>query len=186
MEERICRLVIWCFAVVVSGCVSTPEVVPDTMKSQIDSHIRFEQVLDQPEAFQGKVVVWGGEVLQAKRLSDATQLEILQLPLDSSQRPSQNKTESKGRFLARESAFLDPATFPAGTRVTVVGELTGAQTAQLDEMSYQYPTMVMKHLHVWTPEAEERSQAAGPWYGIFGGGSTGGRVGGGVSIGIGF
>ena len=177
---------VWGIFLWLVGCTFGPEVIPDTLQSQVDSQLTFEQILEDPTTVQGKLVVLGGEVLHAKRLREATQLEILQLPLDSSQRPSQAKTDSKGRFLAFEHAFLDPATFPPGTRVTVVGELTGVQSAQLDDMSYQYPTMLVKHVHVWNAEAEARSQASGPWYGIFGGGSTGGRVGGGVSIGIGF
>lgn len=185
MHGRLHNMILWCL-VLLAGCASSPEVVPDTLKSQIDSQVTFQDILQQPETFQGKLVVLGGEVLHAKRSSEATQLEILQLPLDSSNRPSLIKTDSKGRFLVFERAFLDPATFPPGTRVTVVGEVTGSQTAHLDEMTYQYPTMALKHLHVWTVEAEESQGASGPWYGIFGGGGTGGRVGGGVSIGVGF
>ena len=186
MRGRFHQLALLINVLLLAGCSSNPEVVPDTLKSQVDSHLTFQEILKQPDQFQGKLVVVGGEVLQAKRLSEATQLEILQLPLDDTRRPSSIKTDSQGRFLAFEHAFLDPATFPAGTRVTVVGELTGVQSAQLDAMTYQYPTMIIKHLHVWKEEAGERNQASGPWYGIFGGGSTGGRVGGGVGIGIGF
>lgn len=186
MDARLYIIILGC-CVLVAGCASNPEVVPDPLKSQIDTQVTFQEILQQPETFQGKLVVVGGEVLHAKRSTEATQLEILQLPLDDSNRPSKIKTESQGRFLAFEQAFLDPATFPPGTRVTVVGEVTGSQTAHLDEMTYQYPTLAIKHLHVWnTAEAEEIQGASGPWYGIFGGGSTGGRVGGGVSIGVGF
>lgn len=178
-------MIVW-GVILLAACAANPEVVPDTLKSQIDSQMTFQELLQQPETFQGKLVVLGGEVLHAKRSSEATQLEILQLPLDSSNRPSFIKTDSLGRFLAFERAFLDPATFPPGTRVTVVGEVTGGQIANLDEMTYHYPTLAIKHFHVWNAEAEERQGASGPWYGIFGGGSTGGRVGGGVSIGVGF
>ena len=169
-----------------AGCTSGPEVIPEPLKSQLDSKVTFQDILQQPEAFQGKLVVWGGEVLHAKRSTDATQLEILQLPLDDSHQPSSAKTDSQGRFLATEPTFLDPATFPPGTRVTVVGEVTGGQTAQLDEMAYHYPTLTIKHLQVWEKEPEPLPGASGPWYGIFGAGGTGGRVGGGVSIGVGF
>ncbi|MDR4493173.1 MAG: Slp family lipoprotein [Nitrospirales bacterium] len=185
MNGHLRKMTVWGFALL-AGCASGPEAIPDSLKSHIDSQASFQEILQQPETFQGKLVVLGGEVLHAKRSSEATQLEILQLPLDGSNRPSSIKTDSQGRFLAFEHAFLDPATFPPGTRVTVVGKVTGGQTAQLDEMTYQYPTLAIKHLHVWNHETEELQGASGPWYGIFGGGSTGGRVGGGVGIGIGF
>ncbi len=171
---------------VVGGCMSGPQVVPDVFKAKIDSSVTFPKVLKEPTVHQGAMVLLGGEVLTAKRLNDGTHLEILQLPLDGSEEPVLDRTASQGRFLALETSFLDPATLPPNTRVTLVGEITGATRANLDEMEYRYPTLTIKHLHVW-PETE----LGPPWdsrprYSIFGGGSTGGRVGGGVGIGIGF
>lgn len=169
-----------------SGCMSGPQVVPEVFKAKIDSTVTFPKVLEEPTVHQGAMVLLGGEVLTAKRLKDGTRLEILQLPLDGSEEPVLDRTASQGRFFALESSFLDPATLAPNTRVTLVGEITGATRANLDEMEYRYPTVTIKHLHVW-PELElDQPGDSGPRYGIFGGGSTGGRVGGGVGIGIGF
>ena len=82
--------------------------------------------------------------------------------------------------------LLDPGTLPPNTRVTLVGEITGSMHAKLDEMDYRYPTVIIQHLHVWPEPEWEQPNNSGPRFGIFGGGSNGGRVGGGVSIGIGF
>ena len=168
------------------GCVSSPEVVPKTFKAQIDSSLTFSKILEDPTGHQGAVVLLGGEVLFAKRLTEGTRLEILQLPLDSSEEPVVDRTASQGRFLAFESSFLDPATLPPNTRITLVGEVMGVTNANLDEMEYRYLTLTIKHLHVWPEPEFNQPGSSGPRYGIFGGGSTGGRVGGGVSIGIGF
>jgi outer membrane lipoprotein len=167
-----------------AGCVSGPDVVPNTLKPQVDTEISFQQILADPNQYQGRMVVLGGEVLTAKRLKDATQLEVLQLPLDGSHRPSFVKTDSQGRFLAFEEAFLDPATLPPNTRVTIVGEVTGATTAQLNGMSYQYPTVAIKHLHVWQESLDDIPRGSRGWYGVFGGGSSRGRIGGGVGVGF--
>jgi outer membrane lipoprotein len=161
-------------------------VIPETLQNQVDPGITFSQLLQRPESFQGKIIVLGGEVLSAKRLAEDTRLEVLQLPLDDSQRPVVTRTDSQGRFLAMEKAFLDPAMFPPNTRVTIVGEVTGTIAAKLDEMDYLYPTVVIKYLHVWKEPPLAQEGNSGPWYSIFGGGSTGGRVGGGMGIGIGF
>lgn len=170
----------------VGSCASSPMVIPETLQNQIDPGLTFQQLLQSPESYQGKIIMLGGEVLSAKRLAEGTRLEVLQLPLDDSRRPVVTRTESQGRFLAMEKDFLDPAMFPPNTRVTIVGEVTGIIAAKLDEMDYQYPTMVIKYLHVWKESPLAQEGNSGPWYSIFGGGSTGGRVGGGVGIGIGF
>ena len=168
------------------GCVSRPEVVPEVLQAKIDPSVTFPQMPNKPTVQQGVMVLLGGEVLSANRLTEGTRLEILQLPLDGSDEPVLDRTTSQGQFLAFESAFLDPATLPANTRVTLVGEVTGATRANLDEMEYRYPTVIIKHLYVWPEPEWDQSSYSGPRYRIFGGGSSGGRVGGGVSIGIGF
>ena len=64
--------------------------------------------------------------------------------LESNLRPS-------GAASARVQALrsvgrLDPATVVKGTRVTIVGEVSGAKTDRLDDMEYRYPIMIVKHL----------------------------------------
>lgn len=165
------------------GCASDP-VIPEPLEGQVDRTVTFEQLRESPESHQGKMLVLGGEVLTAKRLKEGTQLEILQLPLDDNQ-PVFERDGSQGRFLALQREFLDPATV-TGTRVTIVGEVTGAVTQRLDESEYRYPALDVKHLRVWEnrPMAERR---AGPGWGVFGGvGIGGGGSRGGVGVGVGF
>ncbi|MER3423313.1 MAG: hypothetical protein C4293_08875 [Nitrospiraceae bacterium] len=155
------------------GCASY-NVVPHTLQSQVDEDLTFTRVKESPDNYRGRLVVWGGEVLSAKRLKDATRIEVLQLPLDN-QQPVYDRTASQGRFLAYEREFLDPATLPAGTRVTIVGEVTGTATLPLDEAEYTYPTLEMKRLTVW-PRMEYRARPYpymrpywGPYWGRRGG-----------------
>ena len=168
-----------------SGCGTSPDVIPESLEPQIDKTVTFNQVIADPGAHKGKLVVLGGEVLKAKGTKGGTQLEVLQLPLDNTQRPEPVRTESHGRFLAFNREFLDPAQFVDGTPVTIVGEITGASTQRLDEVEYRYPTVEIKHLHVWDPNDQ-----LPPWrpsVGVFGGvGMGSGRTGGGVGIGTGF
>ncbi|MEC4680926.1 MAG: Slp family lipoprotein, partial [Nitrospirota bacterium] len=56
------------------GCVSSPEVVPEAIQTQIDPSVTFRQMLEEPTVHQGAVVLLGGEVLSAKRLTEGTRL----------------------------------------------------------------------------------------------------------------
>jgi outer membrane lipoprotein len=119
--------------VLAGGCASSSyDVVPPTLESQVDHTVTFNQLKESPDSYRGRLVVFGGEVLSAKRLKEGTRLEILQLPLEDGQDPVYSRTASQGRFLAIQKDFLDPAKFPSGTRVTVTGEITGATTLPLD------------------------------------------------------
>ena len=130
------------------GCYST-SVLPPELQSQVDQTVSFAQLKESPEQYRGRVVVFGGEVLSAKRLKDGTRIEVLHLPLGDRQAPIPDRTASEGRFVAIQREFLDPAKLPAGTRVTVAGEVTGSMTLPLDEAEYTYPVLEVKNLTVW-------------------------------------
>ncbi len=129
-----------------------PAIIPLDLEKQIDPKASFAQVKEAPTTHRGTVIVLSGEVLDATRLKDRTRLTILQLPTDGNHAPTMDLSQSRGRFLAFQTEFLDPATVPNGTRITIVGEVSGATTELLDEMEYTYPTVTIKFLKVW-PEA---------------------------------
>lgn len=186
MMQHVIRFLAVAMLALMAGCASAL-VIPEPLEQQVDKAVTFSEVLESPDSYRGKVVVWGGEVLKAKGLQDGTQLEVLQLPLDADEAPIADRMQSKGRFFARQKELLDPATITDGTRVTIVGEITGASVGKMDEADYRYPTLEVKHLHRWEPRRTDEPRAAGPWYGIFGGvgfGGGGSRSGGGVSIGF--
>lgn len=158
--------------ILLSGCASQP-IVPESMESLVDRTVSFREVLASPEAYKGHVLVLGGEMLHAKRLKDSTQLELLQLPLVDGEEPSLDRQQSQGRFLALQQKFLDPATMVEGTRVTIVGEVSGAKIDRLDDIEYRYPILIVKHLHVWPGQFYGHQQPGSP-IGVFGGMGVGG------------
>ena len=176
---------IWFVAsILFSGC-SSQRIVPESMEPLVDRTVSFRDVQALPESYKGRVLVLGGEVLNAKRLRDNTQIELLQLPLEDGEEPSRDRQQSQGRFFALQQEFLDPATMIKGTRVTIVGEVSGAKTDRLDDVEYRYPTLIVKHLHVWPLQSYGRRQR-GSSIGIFGGMGVGGgsRGGGGFRLGF--
>ena len=179
-------LVLILLAIAVSGC-SSHSIVPETLEAQVDKTLTFPELIASPTSYQGRVVVVGGEVLKAKRLKEGTQIEILQLPLNKDQEPTPDRTQTQGRLLALQPEFLDPATLAEGTRITMVGEVTGAKTDRLDDVDYRYPTLTVKHWHIWPPPTYD-DRRGGPSFGVFGGVGVGGgggtRSGGGFGLGF--
>ena len=171
-----------CLVLVAISCTSREYVIPEPIASQIDSSLTFDELRASPTSHIGKVVVLGGEVLNAKRLPEGTSMEILQVPLDGSE-PTMAVQQSQGRFLAVQKEFLDPATLSGRPRVTIVGEVTGAKTQRLDESEYTYPILAVKHMKVWHDPFPYEPRP-GPRFGVSIGGGTGVGVGGGVGIGF--
>lgn len=185
--RQLARHACWVLAsLLVSGCASH-RVVPSELEAVVDRTVTFREVIDTPESYEGRILVFGGEVLKAKRLKDGTQIELLQLPLDKHDSPIVNRQRSDGRFWAIQKEFLDPATIVAGTKMTVVGELSKARIDHLDDVEYRYPVLIVKHLYTWQDQPDDYGRASPyPRFSIGIGGGTGGRIGGGGGFGIGF
>jgi len=146
--------------VTLTGCASMQEAGNGSDTQTIP----FLQVKATPDSLKGQVVVFGGTVLTGRRLKDGTRIEILQLPLDRTTRPVYDLTQSQGRFIAFQPEFLDPATLPPGTRVTVTGEVSGSVTLPMDETDYTYPVINIKQLRVWA-KSEDSAPRIRPYVG---------------------
>jgi outer membrane lipoprotein len=168
-----------------ASCTSTQYVIPEPLAAQVDPTLSFTDITQAPTSHLGKVILLGGEVLHAKRVPEGTVLEILQLPL-SQGKPVGERSASQGRFLAVQQSFLDPATLTDATRVTLVGQVAGVKTQQLDETAHTYPFLQIKDLKVWPPETDPYGPRTGPRFGVSIGGGTGVGVGGGAGVGFGF
>ena len=132
------------------GCASLSySPFAEKWESQVTPHVLFSQVLQDPQAFMGTTLKVGGEVISAKRYPDRTEVMVLQLPLEADSVPGMVRAQSLGRLIAVQKTFLDPATLPPGTRLTLIGTVTGNQTVQVDEQSKTYPVLAIKALHVW-------------------------------------
>jgi outer membrane lipoprotein len=151
--------------VTLAGCASTQE-------EKDAQAFTFLQVKAAPDSFKGQSVVFGGKVLTARRQKDSTRIEILQLPLDRSLRPGYDLTQSQGRFIAVQREFLDPATLPPGTKITVTGEVSDSITLPLDETDYTYPVIDIKRVRVWAGSEDVAPRirpymGAGPYWGPY-------------------
>jgi starvation-inducible outer membrane lipoprotein len=182
-------LVAVAFALLASAC-SGSKVIPPEWEKQIDSSVSLRDIQASPQALQGRTVLLGGEVLGARRVQDGVELEVLQLPVKDDDPPSERRTESEGRFFAIDRSAGDPASFPPGTKVTLVGVVAGEETRRLDESTYRYPIVEVKHLYVWSEDAyrERSGNSVGLFGGVGFGFGSGGRGGsfGGVGVGMGY
>jgi len=147
--------------------------VPPELEKQIDASVSFVDLQAAPANYVGRVVMVGGVVVRAKRTKDHTEIEVLQLPTVGGEPSTTERLRSEGRFLAVREAFLDPASVPPSTPITVIGVVSGSTTRPLDETDYTYPILEIKHLVDWSTVASQRSGSSaaafyGPYYSPFG------------------
>ena len=140
---------LWVLLTLSWGCAY--DVVPDRLEGRIQKDLSFERVEEDPDAYLGRTVMWGGKVLGVTQGAGHTRVELLHVPLDAVFRPLDAPTASKGRFMAidGDGAMKDPGALQKDTLVTVIGEIRARVEAPLDEGRYQYPAIVIQDMTAW-------------------------------------
>jgi outer membrane lipoprotein len=141
--------------------------VPLGLEKEIDTSVTFADLKRSPGAYVGRTVMIGGKVIRAKLMETGTEVEVLQLPTATEGGPTEDRLQSEGRFLAVRQAFLDPASLPEGTPITVIGAVQGAATRRLDESEYTYPILEIKHIIDWKSVAAQRPSGDPFYYGPY-------------------
>jgi outer membrane lipoprotein len=150
--KRDCELVAFIVGLVLilTGCAGS---ISKEARSRISYFGPFNTVQQEPEKYKSQTVMWGGKVITIKTNNHLMEMVVLQLDLGNRHRPLDND-QSQGRFIIRSSQFLDPAIYPQGTLITVVGPLTGSTVRNIGEMQYRYPVIDITEIKKWKPAAD--------------------------------
>ena len=157
-----------------AGCA---HVISKQALTEVDRNATFAQVVNAPDAYVGKTVLFGGDIIETKNLPDKTVIAVLQRPLSRRGQPAGGDV-SEGRFIIQTPGFLDPAIYSPGRQVTVAGKVLGKEVYPMGEIKYAYPVIEKRELFLW-PVARPAS-AEPRWHFGFGVGT------GGVGVGAGF
>lgn len=136
-------------ALCLSGCA-----VPVFDPEGADTALTPAAAARDAAALEGRRVIWGGEIVESRNLARVTELVVLAMPLQRSQRPDPGG-EPLGRFIAMYPGYLETVKFAPGRHVTVKGTLTGAETRPVGDADYEYPVMDAAAVHLW-PEDDGR------------------------------
>jgi outer membrane lipoprotein len=140
-----CKALFLCLAWVLAACGGG---ISRQAREQVTYTGSFADLQQNPAKYKGVVVLLGGKVVEPLAKEGVTELAVLQLELGSRDRPLDND-QTQGRFLVRSTQFIDPAIFPPGTFVTVVGRLQGSQVRSIGQMAYTYPVIEPVELKKW-------------------------------------
>jgi outer membrane lipoprotein len=153
MKERIFSALMGTFFILI--IFSCAPVISKDIRDQVARDLSFKEVLQDPEAYSGKVVLWGGVIIKAENQKEGTLIEVLQKPTDREGRPK-TVDHSDGRFLALYDGFLDVAIYSSGREVTVAGEIREKRVLPLGHIQYAYPLILVRQLHLWPELRKER------------------------------
>ncbi|KLU15297.1 MULTISPECIES: Slp family lipoprotein [Xenorhabdus] len=129
---------------VLTGCVSVPDVIKGTTKTPMENLL---SVKNMPELYIGHEGRFGGKVLSVLNEKSQTRLEISAMPLAGNASPRMD-TPSLGRVYAYVNTFLEPSDFK-DHYVTVVGLITGLEKGKVGNSPYNYVVMNATGVKRW-------------------------------------
>ncbi len=129
----------------VAGCANP---FPQDLLAKVERNVSYQAFQDAPEQYDGKLLMFGGEIVETKNVKDGAWIVVLQKPLDGEGRPKW-AAESGGRFLIRTESYLDVGAFRRGRSITVIGVVDGSKPMPLRETEYWYPLLVARQLQLW-------------------------------------
>jgi outer membrane lipoprotein len=144
----------------VAGCAYP---ISQTLRDEARPNLTFATVLENPAAYKGSVVIWGGRIIGAAALDQGGEITLLELPLDRWGRP-EDEEPSAGRFIARASTFLDPAVYSPGVEVTVAGEVMGKEVRPVSQTRYIYAVIMIKEIRLWRKQPTYVYPPPDYWY----------------------
>ena len=136
-------------AVIWYGCA--PSLIPNDVRAGLSGGVEFKEVIKDPDSFQGKRIMWGGQIASIQVTKEGAYLFISQLPVNDSGQPRANGT-SEGRFIALADRSLDTATYKEGAFITVVGVINGQRQLPMvgGFLDYIYPLVTAEHIYSWS------------------------------------
>jgi outer membrane lipoprotein len=144
-------------ALLLAGCASSPfetagrEIQTVSPRAAVDGQARI-----------GATVIWGGRIVGIVNSGDATELEVLSLPLGPGDRPKRS-ADGGQRFVIRREGFLEPMTWAPGRYVTALGRFSGVVERSVGAFPIDQPLLEADQLELWpvTPNSRRSNVSFG-------------------------
>jgi len=130
----------------VNGCAKNP--FPQDLLAKVEKNITYQSFQNEPEQYEGKLMMFGGEIIETKNVENGAWIIVRQRPLDRAGQPSWTD-ESGGQFLIITKSYLDLGAFRRGRSITVIGVVRGSKTLPLLGADYWYPLLEAQQLYLW-------------------------------------
>ena len=139
--------------------------------------ITYQQLTQYVDQFQHEMVRWGGVIVDVENAEDRARLTVVHFPLTRYGKPITSEN-SDGRFVVLSERFLDPIIYSKGKLITVIGQVDGFETQQVDRRTLTLPIILLQENHLWPENYAEGSRVYNPkhdapflGYGYYGTGS---------------
>ncbi|OPX19500.1 MAG: hypothetical protein BZ151_08910 [Desulfobacca sp. 4484_104] len=134
--------------VICLALASCGPVISTPVLDQADRSLSFEELQQQPDKWEGRLVVLGGEIMSVSLANGGSWLWVSQQELGPKLRPLDH-APSGGQFVVQSTETLNPSYYVKGRKVTVAGTVSGQQDKAL--------LLVPQQIYLWEYPFELRT-----------------------------
>jgi len=122
--------------------------ISEGLRQQADPGLTFDQLIENPDHYQGKVVVLGGTIVATRNLAAGTEIEVVEKSLSAYGEPSLSD-DTRGRFIFVHPGYLEASVYSKGRSVTGAGKVLGSRIGKVGEREYRFPLIGVEEIKLW-------------------------------------
>jgi starvation-inducible outer membrane lipoprotein len=134
----------------------TPAAIfPPEVLEKVDRTVTFEQVVNHPDEYQGRVVELGGQILGSSVKGEEVQVLVRVLPIQT--KPVYGPVDrdgERGMFIIRYTGKVGEQDLQRGNMVIVIGPVLGGVVTSLTGVPVSRPTVSAECFHIWRTQGE--------------------------------
>src|SRR5262245_34447183 len=113
-------------------------IFPPEVLEKVDRTVTFEQVVNHPAQYEGRVVEFGGQILTSVVEGEEVHLLVRELPIQT--KPvygpvDRDGLRARGMFVIRYTGRVSTQDIMRGNMVVVIGPMMGTVVTNLDRKS---------------------------------------------------
>jgi len=136
------------------ACAPAP-IFPPEVQEQVDRTVSFQHVVDLPAAYQGRVVEFGGQILDSLVEGEEVQVLVRELPIQT--KPVYGPVDRggpRGLFIIRVTGNVGEQDLQRGNMVVVIGPMMGNVVTTVTGVPVSRPTVSADCFHIWRTQGE--------------------------------
>jgi len=142
------------------ACTSLPQIMKDAHVVDIS----YSQVTQNIDSHKDVSVRWGGVIIDVENEESFSLIQVLFYPLSYSGHPQLDELHG-GRFVIKNTEFLDPVVYAKDKEITIVGTLNGEIERTVGKKIIRVPLIQSSDIYLW-PERQNNYGYGGygPYY----------------------
>ncbi len=121
--------------------------ISNNMRANLDPAVSVAGLFESPDAYIGKRVMMGGNIVETRNFPDQSEIEVVQKSIG----PYGNLDTgdaTRGRFIFRRPGYLESEVYAKGRDIIGAGVIVGSQSGKIGDRDYQFPVIEPEEMNL--------------------------------------